>query len=78
MAIVSMLPEEGAAVRIQLDAMLAVLAEADQEAAEVNDDPVRHLVASLYEARLAAVAIETRAQPRPVAQGRKGVRLAKR
>lgn len=62
-------PFEGAAMRVQLDAMLNVLAHADEEAAKVDDNSVRHLVASLHEARAAAQEIEDRAATPPAYRG---------
>ena len=65
---------QGAAMRIQLDAMIAVLLPVDEAAADARDEDVRHLIASLYEARAAAHAVETRAQER---KPYLGVKLAK-
>lgn len=68
-------PFEGAAMRVQLDAMLNVLVHADEEAAKLDDNPVRHLVASLHEARAAAQEIEDRGQTTPSYRGVTLVRL---
>jgi hypothetical protein len=73
--IVAMLPEEGAAMRVQLDSMLAALEQFDQEAAEVGDGPVMTMIARLHEARAAAVVIETRGLRQK--REHKGVRLVK-
>lgn len=62
-------PFEGAAMRVQLDAMLNVLTHADEEAAKVDDRPVSRLVARLHEARAAAQEIEDRAQSAPAYRG---------
>lgn len=72
---------EGAALRIQLDGMIAALSGFDEAACEADDVPVIHLLASLYEARKAAKEIENRkAAPKieaPPLPRRKGVRFAK-
>ena len=81
MVIIAMNHTEGAAWRIQLDAMLAVLGTFDEEAAECDDHDVKALVARLHEARSAAMSIETRHQPSTVPPPRnpayRGVKLAK-
>lgn len=64
---------EGAAWRYQLDAMITVLNEVDDAAAEVDDAAVIRLIASLYAAREAAAEIEMRS----AATKRGGIRLVK-
>lgn len=70
----AMLPEEGAAVRYQLDAMIKALTQFDEDAAKSGDATVQVMVARLHEARAAAQTIETRNQPQPAYRG---VRLAR-
>lgn len=72
-----MLPEEGAAMRVQLDSVLAALNDFSQDATECGDHDVLDLIARLRQARRAAHAIETRLAPQPLAQGRRGVSLVK-
>lgn len=59
---------EGAAVRVQLDAMINALQPLDQAAVEGGDTTVSRLIARLYDARLEASAIEKRA-PLPKLKG---------
>lgn len=57
----------GAAMRVQLDAMVNALQPIDQEATDAGDAAVSRLIARLYEAREAASEIEMRPQPAPIA-----------
>jgi hypothetical protein len=71
---------EGAALRVQLDGMIAVLERFDQMAGLAGDEPVLRLIACLYGAREAASEIEMRPQPpriEAVPLPAQGVRLSK-
>ncbi len=71
---------EGAALRVQLDGMIAALERFDQMAGLAGDQPVLRMIANLYAAREAASEIEMRPQPkhRDVSSlHAKGVRLHK-
>lgn len=70
-----MSPPEGAAIRVQLDAMLAALAPFDQKSVVAHDTPVARLLGSLYTAAQAAGEIERRTY---VPEPRKGVVFTKR
>jgi hypothetical protein len=65
---------EGAAWRVQLDSMIAVLLPLAPEAGEQGDQPVIDLLAALQTARDAAVRIEQRDPDQVIP---KGVRLVK-
>lgn len=66
---------EGAAMAIQLDAMIAVLAPTAKEAERAQDKAVLRLISHLYDAAREARGIEGRT---PVAAPeRRGVRLGK-
>lgn len=65
---------EGAAIRVQLDAMIKALTQVDDYAAEVDDKVTLRLIARLHEARAAAREIEDRD---PALLLYKGVRLNK-
>lgn len=68
----------GAAMRVQLDAMIAVLDPIDRDAADAGDDAATTLIAKLYAAREAASEIEVRPQPVAVVPQYLGVKLTKR
>lgn len=69
-----MQPAEGAAMAIQLDAMIRVLTPLAKEAQRAQDQAVIRLVSHLYDAHREARGIEGRT---PVAPPGKGVRLGK-
>lgn len=66
---------EGAAWRVQLDGMLAVLEGFDTDAKDANDTGVRWLLWHIRAARQVAATIEQRDAPAPNAY--QGVSLAK-
>jgi hypothetical protein len=57
-----MLPHEGAAVRIQLDAMISALGDFGDKASSTGDGSVFQLLESLYVARDVALKIEKRGE----------------
>lgn len=73
---------EGAAWRVQLDAMIRSLDTANEQAGEHGDETVLRMIANLYAAREAASEIEMRPvpgrKPAPVIPLRRGVSLVKR
>lgn len=60
---------QGAAVRIQLDAMIAALQPFDRPAVEAGDEPVTRLLCRLYAAAQEAKTIEDRSAPVPLYKG---------
>lgn len=66
---------QGAAVRIQLEAMISALQPFDRPAVEADDGPVVRLLCRLYDAAREARTIEDRTAPVPLY---KGVTLGKK